>query len=126
MLSSKRESRFNNAISKFTDDKNELETKIKKAILKIKQLDSEQYEKVKNAMMLKLEKEKAKLDKIKKLIEGFEKRLKNKWASPPKITKDIEGCQIEKVSYDKNDKYKLKVHIGETDYKKFDLRLNVF
>ena len=123
---SKRESRFNDAITKFTEDKNELETKIKTAILKIKQLDSDQYEKVKTAMMPKLEGEKAKLDKLKKLIEGLEKRLKNKWVPPPKISKDIEGCQIEKILYDKNGIYKLKVHIGETDYKKNDLRLNVF
>ena len=124
--SSKRESRFNEIISKFTEDKTELETKIKTAILKIKQLDSGQYEKTKNAMMPKLESEKAKLDKLKKVIEGFEKKLKNKWVPPPKITKDIEGCQVKKMPYDKNTNYKLKVHIGETDYKKNDLRLNVF
>ena len=37
----------------------------------------------------------------------------------------MEGCQIEKVSYDNNSEFKLKVHIGETDYKKDDLVLNV-
>ena len=123
--SEKRESKFNEVISKFTEDKNELETKIKLAILKIKQLDSDQYTKVKNAMMPKLENEKSKVDKLKKIIEGFEKKYKNIWVPPPKISKDLEGCQIEKVSYDNNSEFKLKVHIGETDYKKDDLVLNV-
>ena len=119
-----RENKFNEVISKYTDDKNELENKIKEAILNLKKLDGENYTKMKAKMMPILESEKEKLDKIKKVIEAFQIKFKNEWIPAPKISKDIQGFQIEKVSNDK-DNYKLKIYVGKTDYKKDNLILNI-
>ena len=111
--SKEREKTFRQIISKYTDEKNELENKIKEAILKLKKLDGENYLKMKGIMMPKLESEKAKLDKLKKVIEAFEIRLKNEWVPAPKISSNLE----------KKDDYKLIIHVGKTDYKRDSLIL---
>ena len=56
---------------------------------------------------------KKKLEKLKKIAEGFENKYKNKWVPAPKISKDSEKSE--------NKEYKLKIHIGKTDYKKDNL-----
>ena len=110
-----RDSVFKEIISKYTDEKSELEEKIRTTILKIKQLPPEKYAKVKGTMMPKLESVKTKLEKLKKIIEGFENKYKNKWIPAPKISKDSEKSESKD--------YKLKIHIGKTDYKKDNLLL---
>ena len=108
-----RDSVFKEIISRYTDEKNELEEKIRTTILKIKQLPPEKKAKVKGTMMPKLESLKSKLEKLKKIAEGFENKYKNKWVPAPKISKDSEKSE--------NKEYKLKIHIGKTDYKKDNL-----
>ena len=117
-----RDYKFKQILEKYTNDKNELESKIKDSILNLKKLDSEKYAKIKPQVMPKLENEKAKLDTLKKVIEGFEKRYKNKWVPAPKISK--EGDENEENSYGKTD-YQLNIHVGETDYEKDNLVLIV-
>ena len=117
-----RDSKFKQVLEKYTNEKNQLETKIKDSILNLKKLDSEKYAKIKPQVMPKLENEKAKLDTLKKVIEGIEKRYKNKWVPAPKISK--EGDESEENSNGKTD-YQLNIHIGETDYEKDNLVLIV-
>ena len=75
--------------------------------------------------MPKLETEKAKLDKLKKIIEGFENKMKNKWVPAPKISKELDTCQKEVISNENKD-YKLKIGLGKTNYKKDNLVLNIY
>ena len=110
-----RDSVFKEIILKYTDEKNELEEKIRTTILKIKQLPPEKYAKVKGVMMPKLESVQTKLEKLKKIIEGFDNKYKNKWIPAPKISKDSEKSE--------NKEYRLKIYIGKTDYKKDNLLL---
>ena len=117
-----RDFKFKQILDKYTEDKNELEKKIKDTILNLKKLDSEKYSKIKPQIMPKLESEKAKLDTLKKVIEGFEKRYKNKWFPAPKIAK--EGDENGEKSNENSD-YQLNIHVGETDYKKDNLVLIV-
>ena len=113
-----RDSVFKEILSKYTNDKNELEEKIRAAILKLKELPPEKYAKIKGTMMPKLESVKKKLDKLKKIIEGFEKKFKNKWVPAPKVSKDSEVCE--------NNDYKLKIYVGKTDYVKDNLIVTLF
>ena len=117
-----RDSKFKQVLDKYTSDKNELETKIKESILNLKKLDSEKYAKIKPQVMPKLESEKAKLDTLKKVIEGFEKRYKNKWVPAPKISK---GGDENQDNSNANGDYKLNIHVGETNYEKDNLVLIV-
>ena len=112
----KRDSKFKEILTKYTDDKNEIEDKIKTTILKLKKLDSEKYAKIKGEIMPKLETAKTKLDKLKKIIEGFESKFKNKWVPAPQISKDVGNG---------NNDYKLKIYVGKTDYLKDNLILTI-
>ena len=66
--------------------------------------------------MPKLETAKTKLDKLKKIIEGFESKFKNKWVPAPQISKDVGNG---------NNDYKLKIYVGKTDYVKDNLILTI-
>ena len=122
--SEERKNKFSEVLNKYINEKNELETKIKNLILKLKKLDPENYAKAKNTFMPKIESDKAKLDKLKKVIEGFKDRFQNEWAPPPEYIKELKGGQDEKVSNEESE-YKLKIYIGKTDYKKDDLNLQI-
>lgn len=122
---SERDNKFKDVISKYTEEKNKLETDLKNEILNLKKLEPEKYAKAKTAVMPKLESEKAKLDKLKKIIEGFENKMKNKWVPAPKFSKELDTCQKEAISNDNKD-YKLKIGLGKTNYKKDNLVLNVY
>ena len=121
----KRDSIFKEIISKFTKDKSELENKLKDSILQLKKLDKEEYNIKKGEKMPKFENEKSKIDKLKKIIEGFENKSKNKWIPPPEVIRPNDACQNEKDS-NENNVNKLKINVGKTDYKKDNLVLNIF
>ena len=122
---SERDNKFKDIISKYTEEKNKLESDLKNEILNLKKLEPEKYAKEKAAVMPKLETEKAKLDKLKKIIEGFENKMKNKWVPAPKISKELDTCQKEVISNENKD-YKLKIGLGKTNYKKDNLVLNIY
>ena len=121
-----RDSKFKEIITKYTNDKNALEAKIAETISKLKKLNSEQYAKIKGEIKPKLEGDKAKLGKLKLIIEGFENKFKNKWVPAPKLKKTLEEGLNEKDENESNTDYKLKIHLGKTDYKKETLLLNIF
>ena len=68
----KRNSIFQIVISKYTEEKRELEESIKQEILNYKKLDNQEFSKIKKTVMNKLQGEKSKVDKLKKIIELFQ------------------------------------------------------
>ena len=116
-----RDSIFKEIISLYTNKKNEIEIKIKDALLKFQKLDSVQMAKIQNKIQPEMEKEKVKLAQIKKFLEKIEQMYKNKWVPAPKIIKDLEIGKNNQIS-NEND-YQLKIHIGKTDYTRDNLAL---
>jgi serine/threonine protein kinase len=123
-LTSERDKIFKEVIAKYTEEKKELETNLKNEILKLKKLEPELYAKMKSKAMPKLEKDRDRIEIMKKIIEGFEKNMKNKWVPAPKLSKDLEKCKNDKNSSDNNE-YKLKIHLGKINYKKDNLTLKI-
>ena len=111
----KRNSIFQIVISKYKEEKNELEDNIKHDILKYKKLDNKEFALIKNSVMQKLANEKAKIDKLKKIVEAFQDRYNNKWTPAPEISEDLET----EISYKKSFEdlgYKIVIHTSKTNY----------
>ena len=125
----KRNSNFQIIISKYKEDKKELEDNIKKEILNYQKLDNKEFALIKDKVMSKLNSDKAKIDKLKKIIKALEERYNNKWTPAPEFIEDFEMDSIEKISLE-NCYYKLVIHIGKinnTDSNlvlKFSLNVN--
>jgi hypothetical protein len=125
----KRNSNFQIIISKYKEDKKELEDNIKKEILNYQKLDNKEFALIKDKVMSKLNSDKTKIDKLKKIIKALEERYNNKWTPAPEFIEDFEMDSIEKISLE-NCYYKLVIHIGKinnTDSNlvlKFSLNVN--
>ena len=115
-----RTKKFKAVLNKYENEKNQLEEKIKELILKLKKLEPEKYSKIKSTVMPKIESDKERLDKLKKVLEGFRDKFENIWVPAPEISN-----YSEKEKTDENGEYKLKIYLGKTDYKKDDLNIRV-
>ena len=115
-----RTKKFKAVLNKYENEKNQLEEKIKEVILKLKKLEPEKYAKIKSTVMPKIESDKERLDKLKKVLEGFKDKFENIWVPAPEISN-----YSEKEKPDENGEYKLKIYLGKTDYKKDDLNIRV-
>ena len=115
-----RTKKFKAVLNKYENEKNQLEEKIKELILKLKKLEPEKYAKIKSTVKPKLESDKERLDKLKKVLEGFKDKFENIWVPAPEISN-----YSEKEKPDENGEYKLKIYLGKTDYKKDDLNIRV-
>ena len=112
----KRNSIFQIVISKYTEEKRELEESIKQEILNYKKLDNQEFSKIKKTVMKKLEGEKSKVDKLKKIIELFQDRYNNKWTPAPEITEEMSNEIDNNKSIEDSD-YKLIIHTTKNNYK---------
>ena len=120
----KRNNIFQIVISKYKEDKKELEDNIKQEILNYKKLDNKEFALIKNKVMQKLASEKAKLDKLKKIIELFQERYNNKWTPAPEISEELENENSQRKSISNPD-YKLVIHTSKTNYNDSNLVLKL-
>ena len=114
---------FRKILSKFISQRNEIESRIRETILKLKELDPENYAKMKNNAMPQLTNDKTKLDKLKKVIEAFKEKCKNIWIPPPDIDIKMLNSQVGQNSK-VNNEYKMRIKLGKIDYQKDDVFLN--
>ena len=111
----KRNSTFQLVISKYTEEKRELEANIKQEILNYKKLDNQEFSKIKKTVMQKLESEKSKVDKLKKIIEALQDRYNNKWTPAPEISEELSKEIDNNKSFEDSD-YKLIIHTSKKNY----------
>ena len=111
----KRNAIFKEIIDDYKKRKVDLELSIKNEILKYQKLDSETFALIKNEVISKLENDRKKVEKYKKVIEAIEDRYNNKWTPAPEITKDKKFGEYEKISFE-GCVYKLIIHPTKTNY----------
>ena len=125
----KRNSTFQIIISNYINEKNELEENIKQEILNYKKLDTQAFAKIKDSVMKKLNGQKEKVDKLKKIIKMLEERYNNKWTPAPEYSEDIEKIYTRKLSFEDFD-YKLIIQTTKVNYNgsnlvfKFSMTIN--
>ena len=111
----KRNSTYQKVLTKYKEEKQDLEASIKNEILNYKKMDNKEFALIKNTAMKKLEDEKAKVDKLKKIIEAFQDRYNNKWVPAPEISEDLEIEDGQKISL-QDLIYKLVIHTTKMNY----------
>ena len=125
----KRNSTFQIIISNYINEKNELEENIKQEILNYKKLDTQAFAKIKDSVMKKLNGQKEKVDKLKKIIKMLEERYNNKWTPAPEYSEDIEKIYTRKLSFE-DFAYKLIIQTTKVNYNgsnlvfKFSMTIN--
>ena len=120
----KRNSTFHIVISKYKNEKKELEDNIKQDILNYKKLDNKEFALIKNSVMQKLANEKAKVDKLKKIVEAFQNRYNNKWTPAPEISEESEDETSYKKSFEDLG-YKIVIHTSKSNYNDSNLILKL-
>ena len=125
----KRNSTFQIIISNYINEKNELEENIKQEILNYKKLDTQAFAKIKDSVMKKLNGQKEKVDKLKKIIKVLEDRYNNIWTPAPEYSEDIEKVYSRKLSFE-DFAYKLIIQTTKVNYNgsnlvfKFSMNIN--
>ena len=125
----KRNSTFQIIISNYINEKNELEENIKLEIIKYKKLDTQAFAKIKDSVMKKLNGQKEKVDKLKKIIKVLEDRYNNIWTPAPEYSEDIEKVYSRKLSFE-DFAYKLIIQTTKVNYNgsnlvfKFSMNIN--
>ena len=120
----KRNSIFQLVLTKYKNEKKDLEDNIKTQILNYKKLDNKSFAQIKNSVMAKLKIDKAKVDKLKNIIAAFEERYNNIWTPAPEISEDCEVKKSEKRSFE-DSAYKLIIHTTKTNYNDSNLVLKL-
>ena len=125
----KRNSTFQIIISNYINEKNELEENIKLEIINYKKLDTQAFAKIKDSVMKKLNGQKEKVDKLKKIIKVLEDRFNNIWTPAPEYSEDIEKVYSRKLSFE-DFAYKLIIQTTKVNYNgsnlvfKFSMNIN--
>ena len=125
----KRNSTFQIIISNYINEKNELEENIKLEIINYKKLDTQAFAKIKDSVMKKLNGQKEKVDKLKKIIKVLEDRYNNIWTPAPEYSEDIEKVYTRKLSFE-DFAYKLIIQTTKVNYNgsnlvfKFSMNIN--
>ena len=125
----KRNSTFQIIISNYINEKNELEENIKLEIINYKKLDTQTFAKIKDSVMKKLNGQKEKVDKLKKIIKVLEDRYNNIWTPAPEYSEDIEKVYSRKLSFE-DFAYKLIIQTTKVNYNgsnlvfKFSMNIN--
>ena len=120
----KRNSIFQLVLTKYKNEKKDLEDNIKTQILNYKKLDNKSFAQIKNSVMAKLKIDKAKVDKLKNIIAAFEERYNNIWTPAPEISEDCEVKKSEKRTFE-DSAYKLIIHTTKTNYNDSNLVLKL-
>ena len=120
----KRNSLFQIILSKYINDKKDLEDNIKQEILNYKKLDTITFSKIKDSVMKKLKSEKEKVDKLKKVIKILEDRFNNIWTPPPDFSEDLENDSVRKISFD-GFVYKIVIQTTKVNYNGSNLVFNL-
>ena len=120
----KRNSLFQIILSKYINDKKDLEDNIKQEILNYKKLDTITFSKIKDSVMKKLKSEKEKVDKLKKVIKILEDRYNNIWTPPPDFSEDLENDSMQKISLD-GFVYKIVIQTTKVNYNGSNLVFNL-